>query len=156
MKICVFSDSHGQVRNMEAAIGLEKPDMCFFLGDGERDLDVINDLYPSLPVYNVKGNCDFMSDANTRLVRNIDGVRIYATHGHRDNVKLESEYRTLEANAREAGADIALFGHTHIQYFSQRGDLTIINPGSIGYGTYAGYAVIETDNGKFTADVKAI
>ena len=35
------------------AIGLEKPDLCFFLGDGERDIDRVIEKYPELPVYAV-------------------------------------------------------------------------------------------------------
>lgn len=156
MKICVFSDSHGNVRNMISVIEFEKPKACFFLGDGERDFDEIKEMYPALKCYAVKGNCDFMSLGKTRLICEIDGIRVYATHGHKDDVKWEDDYRTLEANARSAKADLALFGHTHIQYLSERGDLTLLNPGSIGYGSYISYGVIETNHGMFSADLKAL
>ena len=39
MKFIVFSDSHGVSDNMIRAVKLEKPDLCFYLGDGERDLN---------------------------------------------------------------------------------------------------------------------
>ena len=141
---------------MIAAIELEKPAACFFLGDGERDFDDVKDKYPSLKCYSVKGNCDFMSFAKNRLICEIDDVRIYATHGHKDDVKWEPDYHTLEANAREAGADLAFFGHTHEQYLSERDGLTLLNPGTIGYGSYPSYAVVEIKNGQFSARLKAL
>ena len=36
----------------------------------------------------------------------------------------------LSAAAREAGADIAVYGHTHTA-LEERGDVTVLNPGSI-------------------------
>ena len=156
MKICVFSDSHGYAGNMIAAIELEKPAICFFLGDGERDLAVLAERYPDLPVYAVRGNCDFRSKASSSVICNIGGVSIYATHGHMDNVTYEPALDTLTARAVSAGAEIALFGHTHRQHLSSSRGVTLINPGSIGRGTYPCYAVIEIDAGKFTADVRVL
>lgn len=156
MKICVFSDSHGSKKNMIAAIELEKPSVCFFLGDGERDFDEIMEMYPSLKCHSVKGNCDFMSFAKNRLICEIEGVRIYATHGHKDDVKHEPDYHTLELNAKKAGAELAMFGHTHEQYLSERDGLTLLNPGTIGYGSYPAYAVVDIENGRFSAELKAL
>ena len=156
MKICVFSDSHGYAGNMIAAVEIEKPEICFFLGDGERDLVVLEEKYPDLPIYDVRGNCDFLSKANSVIVCDIDGVRIYVTHGHTDYVKFEPELDTLTSRAVEAGADIALFGHTHRSHISSNRGVTLINPGSIGRGTYPSYAVIEIDSGKYSFDVRIV
>lgn len=141
---------------MIAAIELEKPDACFFLGDGERDFDAVKSRYPAMKTYSVRGNCDMASFSGSRLITEIDGVRIYATHGHNDDVKWEDDFRTLVDNARKAGADIAIFGHTHQQHLSEREGLTLINPGSAGYGSYPSYAVLETDKGTFSAELKAL
>ena len=46
MKACVFSDSHGLVGHMISVINLEKPDFCFFLGDGERDVVRLEENFP--------------------------------------------------------------------------------------------------------------
>ena len=89
MKICVFSDSHGTADNMITAIELERPDACFFLGDGSRDIERIGKRYPDMPIYAVKGNCDFMSKFDTSLRCEIDGVIIFAVHGHQSSVKYE-------------------------------------------------------------------
>ena len=156
MKICIFSDSHGYAGNMIAAIELERPAMCFFLGDGERDLAVLEEKYPDLPIYYVRGNCDFRSEANGTIICDIGGVRIYATHGHLDNVKYEPELDTLTSRAVNAGAEIALFGHTHRQHISINRGVTLVNPGSIGRGGYPSYAVLEIDSGKYSFDLRSL
>ena len=156
MKACVFSDSHGVVKNMIAAVELEKPDVCFFLGDGERDIPKLEEKFPDLPVYAVRGNCDFRSDLKKLLIFNVEGVIIFATHGHLSNVKYEEDLRTLTYQAKEAGADIALFGHTHYQHLSENDGVTLLNPGTIGYGYYCSYAVLNIENGEFNIELKGI
>lgn len=156
MKICVFSDSHGYDANMIAAIELEQPEACFFLGDGERDIERIMEKYPDLPVYAVKGNCDFRSERSSSLVCKVEGITILAVHGHLSNVKYEDRLDTLTMQAREAGADIALFGHTHHQHLSNSCGVTLMNPGSVGRGYYPCYGVLTIENGRFLADLRTI
>ena len=156
MKICVFSDSHGYPDNMIAAIELERPELCFFLGDGERDIKKVMDKYPELPVYAVRGNCDFSSKNSASLVCEVEGVTIFATHGHMSNVKYEYELETLTLHASQAGADVALFGHTHTQHLSENRGITLINPGSAGMGYYPGYAVLNVEKGICRAELKTI
>lgn len=156
MKACVFSDSHGYAGNMITAIELEKPDVCFFLGDGERDIAKLMEQYPDLPVYAVRGNCDFGTKFKSSLCCEADGVRIFMTHGHMSYVKYEYDLETLTSQAVEAGADIALFGHTHEQHLSESRGVTRLNPGSAGRGYYPAYAVLHIEKGKFRTELKAI
>lgn len=156
MKACVFSDSHGYAGNMITAIELEKPDFCFFLGDGERDIAKLNEQYPDLPVYAVRGNCDFGTSLKNCLRCEVDGVSVFLTHGHMSYVKYEYRLETLTSQAIEAKADIALFGHTHEQHMSESNGVTLLNPGSVGRSYYPGYAVLDFENGKFRAELKAI
>ena len=156
MKACVFSDSHGLAGHMITAIELEKPDICFFLGDGERDLDKLEEHFPDLPIYAVRGNCDFRSELQRLIVCNVEGVIIFATHGHLSNVKYEDDLRTLTYQAKEAGADLALFGHTHCQHLSVKDGITLLNPGTAGYGYYPGYAILNIENGTFNAELRTI
>ena len=61
-----------------------------------------------------------------------DGVGIYLTHGHRQNVKM-----TLDALANTvhfSGARLGLFGHTHCSEYKKMGDVVLFNPGSVGRG----------------------
>ena len=141
---------------MITAIKLEKPDICFFLGDGERDFARLEDNFPDLPIYAVRGNCDFNTDLQRLILCNVEGVIIFATHGHLSNVKREDDFRTLIYQAKEAGADIALFGHTHYQYLAEHDGITLLNPGAAGYGYYPGYAILNIENGTFTAELRTI
>ena len=156
MKVCVFSDSHGYTENMIAAIELEKPDLIFFLGDGERDIANVIDKYPDIPVYAVSGNCDFRTEMSSTLCCEIEGVTIYATHGHLSRVKYDYDLETLTSQAAEAGADIALFGHTHCQQLTDSRGVTLLNPGSIGRGYYPSYAILTIADGRFSVDLKTI
>ena len=156
MKVCVFSDSHGYAGNMIEAIELEKPDICFFLGDGERDIAKVIEDFPDLPIYVVRGNCDFRTEASSTLCCEVEGVTIYATHGHLSRVKYDFDLETLTSQAVEAGADIALFGHTHCQQLTDSRGVTLLNPGSIGRGYYPSYAVLTIENGRCIADLKTI
>ena len=150
MKICVFSDSHGREGKMADAIAFEQPDACFFLGDGERDLAVIEECFPKLKIYAVSGNCDFVSMLKSSRCCEIEGVTIYATHGHLSRVKYEAELDTLTSQAQEAGADVALFGHTHRQHLSYNRGIMLLNPGTVHYGEYA---VLTIENGRCTAEL---
>lgn len=133
MRIAVFADSHGEVDAMCAAVDEYKPDMVLHLGDYTRDAEALQRQYPRLDVRYVRGNCDkWDSDAAESLRFNADGVGIYMTHGHRQNVKM-----TLDALANAvhfSGAQLGLFGHTHCPELKKMGDVTLFNPGSAGRG----------------------
>ena len=156
MKVCAFSDSHGYAENMIAAIELEDPDLCFFLGDGERDIAKVGERFPDLPICAVRGNCDFRSELSMSLCCEVGGVMLFAAHGHLSNVKYEDRLDTLTGQALQAGASVALFGHTHCQHLSENRGVTLVNPGSCGRGYYPGYAVLTIENGKCSAELKSI
>ena len=146
MKILVMSDSHGNRPAMINAVEKEHPQQVLFLGDGLRDVDVLQEKFPLLPIFTVPGNCDYGSfDEPERLIE-IRGVRILMMHGHTRNVK----YGTLSAcyAAREAGAQILLYGHTHRPLVDYDGSLYVMNPGTIGERPRSTYGIITIDGGK--------
>ncbi|MBQ4425566.1 MAG: YfcE family phosphodiesterase [Lachnospiraceae bacterium] len=146
MKICVFSDSHGNPDKMKEAIGREKPNLVFFLGDGERDIAALRRDCPQLPLQAVRGNCDLHSELPAALTCVAGGVRFFLTHGHRFGVKTDRWFDALKEEARRSHAQAALFGHTHEAFLQQDGSLLLMNPGSIrGYA--ASYGVIEIRDG---------
>ena len=153
MKLCVFSDSHGAADRLIAAIRRETPALCFFLGDGERDLAAAQARFPSLPFYAVRGNCDLRSGLSGELVCSAGGVRFFVTHGHLYDVKYDPGLERLTAAARAAGADTALFGHTHRPLCERLAGVLCLNPGSIGRGAYA---VLTVADGQCTADLKTL
>ena len=146
MKICVFSDSHGSPDNMLRAIELEKPALCFFLGDGERDLEPVRQRFPALAIHAVRGNCDLRSELPKFLCCAVGGLRVFAAHGHLYDVKHDPSLFGLLRAAE--GADLALFGHTHTALAERREGTVIFNPGSIGRSARPSYGVITIGEGE--------
>lgn len=138
MTLLILSDSHGDLKNMATIIDREIPQAVFHLGDYDSDAARISKQFPQLPFYSVSGNCDsFCSVAPDSILTELEGVRILAVHGHKQNVKLGM--LNLSMTAREAQAQLVLFGHTHQAYHEEEGGVHYLNPGSCkGYGcTYA-------------------
>lgn len=145
LKVAVFSDTHGNPDFMRNAIKSCSPDAIIHCGDGARDVVAMERAFPEIPIYSVLGNCDFSQ--NVPLVRTIElgGVKIFLAHGHTYGVKYEGLDRIGYA-AKEAGASLAIFGHTHTPLCRHLGSVTIINPGSAGYGSDPTWGVLEIDN----------
>ena len=147
MRILVFSDSHGRGSRVEAAIiEQEAAEHIFFLGDRVSDIEHLEELYPDKKFYKVPGNCDFSPLAKATKTVTIAGKKIVYTHGHEFAVKSGTE--RYKAFARAMGADIALYGHTHVAESSYEEGLYLINPGSVGKGHgLDSYAYIDIENG---------
>lgn len=154
MKITVFSDSHGYTANMLDAIEKEKPDCVIHLGDGERDIETIEWVYPNLPVYNVRGNCDGWSSTPAEELLTLGGKRIYCVHGNLHRVKRCGLSPELAAAAHQAEADIVLFGHTHNAIHLGEDGLEVLNPGTIRNDPAASYGIIGIKNGKIEITIK--
>lgn len=138
MKILVMSDSHGRIGRLKDIISDNKDARSIiFLGDGEREFDLAAtemNLREHAQVVQVCGNCDRMSQEEVTVVREIEGVKFYITHGYEQNVKYGLE--KLYYAACEAGCKVALFGHTHRQHLSEEDDIAFFNPGSVENGEY--------------------
>lgn len=151
MRIAVFADSHTDVKKCTDVIrGLVGVDMILHAGDHARDAEEIAREIPHIPVCSVPGNCDYSSAPAERIIE-VEGKKIFLTHGHTCAVKYEYDLRTLLTRARENGCDCAVFGHTHSPLCDISGGITLLNPGSIRYRCT--YGVIEIENGKLKAAV---
>lgn len=152
MRVLVVSDSHGRVDNMIRAVERMQPDYVLHLGDCQRDLEKLRREFPELPMEGVPGNCDWGSyDQPERLIE-LGGVRILMLHGHTRNVK-SSPMAAMYA-AREYGAQVLLFGHTHRPLVDNDGTLLTLNPGAAGDWEHPTCGVLTIENGK--ADVKTV
>lgn len=154
MKLLVFSDSHGQLEPMRMAIEQEKPQGIIHLGDHWRDSDRLAEEYPMLPLYRVAGNCDLYrmeSGCTELLLCKIEGVLLYLTHGHRQNVK--STLLSLRLAAQEAGARAALFGHTHSALCQEVGGVLLLNPGA-AQAFRGSYGVLEIKDGQIHGTIQ--
>lgn len=135
MRILVLSDSHGDVYNAMRVIN-QNPEIEYIvhLGDGAGDIERAIKTHPEKIFVRVKGNCDVGSSLNAYEVLSIGGRRVYVTHGHSEHVKYGLDF--LAYTAREHGADLALYGHTHFQKADYDNGLRMFNPGSVREGYY--------------------
>ena len=149
MRILVMSDSHGNKDAILKAAARESPALILHLGDHDRDCSVIELEYPETQIRSVRGNCDRFSYGLDTDEFTIGGKRFFMTHGNLYRVK--SGLSSIINAALQRDADLLLFGHTHDPYNTVLGNLTIINPGSIGMGGKT-YAVLELSNGVITCE----
>ena len=148
MKLIVFSDSHRELSHMREVLDREKPDYVFHLGDHDSDAERISREFPTLSVAMVRGNCDGWSDTSVTLTLALGGVKFFLCHGHTLGVK--SSYLRAIYAAREQGADVLLFGHTHVPEQDVCRGLKLLNPGSCGYGYQPTYGFFVLENGTIT------
>ena len=146
MTILVLSDSHGNVGNMIRAVEQVQPDRVLHLGDCQRDLTALEGEFPALPMEGVPGNCDWGSFDQPERLLEFEGVRVLMMHGHTRNVK--SSPLAAQYAAREWGADVLLFGHTHRPLVDYDGTLYTMNPGAIGDFRRPTYGVVTIENSK--------
>ncbi|BAU26953.1 hypothetical protein DFP93_10436 [Aneurinibacillus soli] len=150
MKLVVVSDTHGSMEHL-AAIRERHGEACFFhCGDACYPIAEEPDF-----VY-VKGNCDRDRVMPEELITEQDGLVILQTHGDAYGVKqtgMRLRYRALEA-----GANLVLFGHTHVPTCVQDDGVLFLNPGSLllpRSHPIATYAVLDgkTDGACITVEV---
>ena len=150
MKVLAFSDSHMHLDYMISVTRKVMPDVLIHLGDYYGDALALSAEFPQIPLYAVPGNCDqYKMGGNLDPIRiiELEGVRLYLTHGHKHGVKFD--LTKLKLDARRSGAQAVLFGHTHQQLRECEDDLWVINPGSCG--AYAsGAALIEINDNKIS------
>lgn len=155
MNLLILSDSHRNRANILAAYKKSiRTDAILFLGDGVNDFDNESS-FMGTPLFMVQGNCDLIpffseGDIKDELTLSFEGYRILMMHGHRYDVKFSLNGAVARAN--ELGADILLYGHTHVPHeeYIPAGDryggvilqkpLYILNPGSIGQRTGGAYS----------------
>lgn len=150
MRILVVSDSHGNTRGIDNAVSAFMPDMIIHLGDIERDVSYIEDVYSDIPLEAVAGNNDPWVKRETEKVIDISGVKIFMTHGHRYGVYDRGQ--RIAARAKELGCAIALFGHSHMASDEVFDGVRAINPGSVSLPRRGGFSVgiLEIDHsGKY-------
>lgn len=146
MKIMIASDIHGSAyyrEKMLDAYKKEQADRLLLLGDilyhGPRN-DLPKDYAPKkvISMLNevknellcVRGNCDTEVDQMVLdfpvladySILYIDGVTIFATHGHHFNLKNMPPHKEN---------DILLHGHTHVPACICENGMWYINPGSV-------------------------
>ncbi len=156
MRIIVISDSHGGARNIDYALQSHTDAQhVFFLGDNVRDIENVKTYHPDRIFHIVHGNCDYGNMYPSIDTVTLGGKKIVFTHGH--NFAVKSGSSALISKARKAGADIVLYGHTHIAKSEYVDGIYAINPSSISHSREGSnsYAVIDIlENGIMPIIVK--
>lgn len=145
MKLLLFSDTHRRLDSCQAALR-EHPDCAgiLHLGDMEQDVQKLTKM-TDVPVTAVCGNNDYFHPQYPAYdILELDGVRVFMTHGHSYGVKSGSFARLTHAAAQN-GCRIALFGHTHAPYLDEMDGITLCNPGAAAFGCYGVLTQIDGD-----------
>ena len=147
MKILIVSDTHRSLNNLDTALCNEEPiDMLIHLGDVERQMAEIAKMV-DCPIHMVAGNNDFLCALEDEEEFEIGKYKVFITHGHQYYVGMSEEY--LQEEARVRGADIVMYGHTHVPKLTFESDLITLNPGSLTYprqkGRRPSYMVMTID-----------
>ncbi len=149
MKILLVSDTHKKNENYFVVLKKVKPDMVIHCGDGEGCEYALTQA-ADCPVEIVLGNNDFFSDLPRERVLDLEGYRVWVTHGHNYYVSMGRETIKREAAAR--GMDIVCFGHTHRPVVDADRTVTAVNPGSLSYprqeGKRPSYMIMSLEQGK--------
>lgn len=127
-EIAVVSDSHGYIEGIRDFLpALGQVDALYHLGD------YADDAVPLAGMLNcgfvaVRGNCDPFSDAPKKTTVDWHGHRFLLLHGHTVSGRLSLVYA-----AKEARADVVLFGHSHVPSIETVDGILLLNPGSLTY-----------------------
>lgn len=156
-KILVMSDTHGDTTLAEKALRMNPDvDIVIHLGDYCKDVNRLQQLYPDIRFEYVYGNCDFMiGNVPVEKLIEVEGQRIFLTHGHRYSVKWGIE--KLQDKAHNDNIQLLLFGHTHMQQLTYGPGHIILNPGSISEprgNDEESYAIVIIDNEKINVELK--
>lgn len=131
MKILIIADTHGsdhRFARVREAVG--SYDLLLHAGDLEGSEDYYR-AHAGTPFFCVAGNNDLFSPAPSERLLDLEGLRLFLTHGHRQHLYRGTEELCREAHLR--GAQIVVFGHTHRPLAEHQDGLLLLNPGSLTY-----------------------
>lgn len=154
MKIAILSDTHNAKSYIDKAIKyLDGCDLIIHAGDNFSDSKYIHKV-TNIGVMAVKGNCDF-ENVEEELFFEVEGKKIFLCHGDRYDVKYGMS--TIEKRAKKLGADIVVFGHTHIPLRVENEGIIYMNPGSLAFPKgvdYRGFLIVTLE--KENIDIEEI
>ncbi|MFO7273961.1 MAG: metallophosphoesterase [Bacillota bacterium] len=156
LRVGVVSDTHrrfGLVASMRAQCG--QLDWLLHAGDHLTDAPRIAAELGVDPerVRAVAGNCDFLVTEPAELLLELGGVKVLLVHGHQYGVK--SGPQRLLYRAKELGARVAVFGHSHVPFLEEVDGVLLLNPGSLSMPRWPqdrpSFAVLELADGAVRA-----
>ena len=153
MKILVFSDSHGYYNRILRILEKhQNVDMCIHCGDIVSDCIALEALIDkNIKFLYVRGNNDYNSSVPTELETVLEGKKVFITHGHIYGVKAGTD--TLRRKIKD-GADLVLYGHTHVPDTMYFGGGILLNPGAICHMSKCSYAVVTIEKGEIKTSIE--
>ncbi len=155
MKIAVFSDTHGNGKDLRDALAWSGPDALVHLGDGVREAgDAAR--AAGIGFIGVRGNEDSASDLPRTRVAGPPGCPLLLMHGDALDLnpydsasRWEDAFRGLALAARMEDARGVLYGHTHRAELRVVEGMLVCNPGDmyVGSSTPPSFAEINSDAG---------
>ncbi|KOY81140.1 metallophosphoesterase [Lysinibacillus macroides] len=150
MKILVMSDTHGDSHVIDKVRSFyPEIDMLIHCGDSELPFSHL----ALAGMKKVRGNCDHDQAFPEEEIFTVDNVTIFAAHGHLLNVK--SSMLSLSYRAKEVGAQLVCYGHSHILDAEVIDNILFLNPGSLlkpRGRKEKSFAVVEIDDTSFKID----
>ncbi|KNF07225.1 phosphoesterase, MJ0936 family [Gottschalkia purinilytica] len=150
MRIVVLSDTHGSIDNSILKISqLKDVDIIIHLGDNVKDAINLKEKLGIEVIY-VKGNCDFLGEkSDEEKIISLNNKKFFITHGHLYDVK--KDMNKIFYRGKELGANVILFGHSHVPTVVKYEDILLLNPGSptkprIGSNKSIGLIEIKNDH----------
>ena len=132
-RILILSDTHWSESYQipsELEYELSRCDSVIHCGDF-ASVDILNTISAYTSLFAVCGNCDDFSVRKflpQERFFNLNGVNIGLIHGVRRNFSY-----IYELHSKFTGADLVIFGHTHIPLLEKIDNTVFFNPGSFTY-----------------------
>lgn len=154
MRICILSDTHGELDNVKTLIEKLKsvnPDIIIHLGDDSPDAEPLKEL--NKPLYVVPGVFEEIykkPETERRKIIEISGLKIMLSHTDTKHQNDPPDEKDPQELINKGEIDILLHGHTHIPKIELRGRKLIINPGHLKKQDKKGfpptYAIMEIND----------
>ncbi len=150
-KIIALSDTHGNKVDLNKLIPLfEEADAVLFAGDGITDFFALP-LSVQKKLICVKGNCDGAAESRERVLT-FEGCTVLLTHG--DSYGVKQSMTALSLRAREVGANLVVYGHTHLADEAFVDGVLYVNPGTVSpFATQKSFSYIVINGEKAVATI---
>ncbi|TCI65709.1 metallophosphoesterase family protein [Exiguobacterium sp. SH0S2] len=147
MRFLVVSDSHGLTDELSTIFTRHETEIEDAFHCGDSQLALVDEHL--LPYRTVRGNCDFGGDLPLERVEATPEGTVLIVHGHHHDVKFD--LNRLRYRAEEIGANVVLYGHSHVAGAVIEDGVLYVNPGSIRMPRGRSdktYALIDLDAGQ--------
>ena len=157
-RIIVVSDTHRDYKSLERLVLMHKKtaDLFIHLGDGAQELAAVKKIYPNVKWLQTPGNCDYASGEASVGFYGCMKARIFYTHGHIYCVKYGLD--ALLTAGQEVGANMILYGHTHIPHVKHENRVYLMSPGSLGQPRGGGrtYGVLDVSDSEIVCHISEL